>query len=481
MTADIRDRAARREYDAIVVGSGPNGLAAAVALAGAGRSVLLLEGAATLGGGLRSEELTLPGFLHDVCSAIHPLGAGSPFFRTLPLAAQGLEWIQPGVPLAHPLDDGTAAVLDRSIDVTAAGLAADGPAWRGLFDPVARGWERLAPEILAPLHVPARPFAMARFGWSALRSARGLARSRFTGERARALFAGLAAHSVLPLEQPGTAAIGLVLGALAHVVGWPFPRGGSQRIADALASHLRSLGGEVLADAWVDSLGDLPPARAVVLDVTPRQLLRLAGDRLPAGYRRRLERYRYGPGVFKLDLALSGPVPWRAEACRRAGTVHLGGTLAEIAESEAAVWRGEPPARPYVLVAQQSLFDPSRAPAGRHTLWAYCHVPHGSVVDMTARIEAQVERFAPGFRDLVLARSALGPAALERRNPNCVGGDIGGGVQDLPQTFGRPVWSFAPYRTPAPGLYLCSSSTPPGGGVHGLCGFHAARAVLRDL
>jgi phytoene dehydrogenase-like protein len=465
----------------VVVGSGPNGLAAAIALARAGRSVLVLEGAETLGGGLRSQALTLPGFVHDVCSAIHPLGAGSPFFRSLPLADHGLEWIQPDVPLAHPLDDGTAAVLDRSLEATGAGLEADGGAWRSLFDPIVRGWERLAPEILGPLHVPRHPLALARFGWTAVRSASGLAESRFQGERARALFAGLAAHSVLPLDRPATAAVGLVLGALAQVVGWPMPRGGSQRFADALASFLRSLGGEILTAARVERLEDLPPARTILFDVTPSQLLKIAGSRLPASYRRTLEAYRYGPGVFKLDLALSGPVPWRAHACRRAGTVHVGGALAEIAEGEAAVWRGDHPERPYVLVAQQSLFDPTRAPAARHTLWAYCHVPSGSTTDMTARIEAQVERFAPGFRDLIVGRSAMGPRDMEARNPNYVGGDIGGGVQDLGQLFKRPVWSFTPYRTPLSGLYICSSSTPPGGGVHGLCGSHAAAAVLRDL
>jgi phytoene dehydrogenase-like protein len=476
----VNERIAARSYDAVVVGSGPNGLAAAITLSRAGRSVLVLEGALRLGGGLRSEALTLPGFVHDVCSAIHPLGAGSPFFRSLPLAEHGLEWVEPEFPLAHPMEDGTAAILERPLRATAAGLEGDGPAWQRLFGPIVRDWERLAPEILAPLHVPRHPLILARFGLKALRSARGLAEGRFQGERARALFAGLAAHAVLPLERPATAAIGLVLGALGHVVGWPLPRGGSQRLADALVSFLRSLGGEIVTGATVATLEDLPPARAILLDVTPRQLLRIAGSRLPLRYRQALESYRYGPGVFKLDLALSGPVPWRAGGCRRAGTVHVGGTLAEIAAGEAAVWRGEHPERPYVLVAQPSLFDATRAPAGRHTLWTYCHVPPASTLDMTARIEAQIERFAPGFRNLVLARSAMAPAALEARNPNYVGGDIGGGVQDLGQLLKRPTWSFTPYRTAVPGLYLCSSSTPPGAGVHGLCGFLAAAAVLRD-
>jgi phytoene dehydrogenase-like protein len=466
-------------HDAIVVGSGPNGLAAAIALARAGRSVRVLEGSETIGGGLRTEELTLPGFLHDTCSAIHPLGVASPFFRSVPLAAHGVDWIHPPAPLAHPLDDGTAVLLERSLDETAAGVGPDGLAWRRLFGPLVAAAPELIDGTLAPLGLPRHPVPMARFGLGALRSASGLARSRFDGQRARALFAGCAAHSLLPLESAATAAFGLVLALLGHAVGWPLPRGGSQRVADALASYLVSLGGELETGRPVASLSELPPARVTMLDVTPRQLLALTGDRLGGRYRRALERYRYGPGVVKVDYALSGPVPWRAAECARAATVHLGGTLDEIAAAEAEVASGGHPLRPFVLVAQQSLFDPSRAPDGSHTLWAYTHVPNGSTVDVTDRIEAQLERFAPGFRERVLARSVLGPAALEARNPNYVGGDINGGSAELRQLFARPVARPVPYRTPLDGVFLCSSSTPPGGGVHGMCGYHSARAALR--
>jgi phytoene dehydrogenase-like protein len=468
-------------YDAVVVGSGPNGLAAAITLAQAGKSVLVLEAKDTIGGGCRSAELTLPGFLHDVCSAIHPLGLGSPFFRTLPLREHGLEWIQPAAPVAHPLDDGTAVVIERSVDETARALGPDADPYRRLMGPLLADWDALAQDLLAPLHLPRHPLAMTRFGLMAIRSARGLAQARFRGERARAAFAGLAGHSILPLERTATAAFALVLGILAHAVGWPMPRGGSQRIASALASYLRSLGGEIVTGSAVQSLDTVPAARAVLLDVTPRQLLTIAGDRLRGRYRRRLERYRYGPAAFKLDFALSGPIPWKAAGCAGAGTVHLGGTLAEIAASEAAVARGEHPERPFVLLAQPSLFDGSRAPGGQHTAWAYCHVPNGSTVDMRPRIEAQIERFAPGFRDSVLARSVLGPARLQEHNPNYIGGDINGGAQDLRQMFARPAPRIVPYSTPARGLYICSSSTPPGGGVHGMCGYHAARAALRAV
>ena len=469
--------------DAIVVGAGPNGLAAAITIAREGRSVLVVEAAPTIGGGARSEELTLPGFFHDVCSAIHPLLPGSPFLSGLPLERHGLELVHPSAPLAHPFEDGRVALLERSVDDTAAGLgASDGEAYRSLMGPLVADAERLMPQLLAPLGVPRHPLALARFSRDALRSASAMARGRFEAEPARGLFAGMAAHSLLPLEAVASAAFGLVLGLAGHVVGWPLPRGGSQRIVDAMASHLRELGGEIECGRPVSSLGELPPARAVLCDVSPRGLLGIAGPSLPARYRRGLERFRHGPGAFKLDWALDGPIPWQAEECARAGTVHLGGTLGEIAASERAVDRGEPPERPYVLLAQQSLFDDSRAPPGKHTVWAYCHVPNGSSFDMTERIEAQIERFAPGFRDLVLERATTTPAGLERYNANYVGGDINGGRQDIRQLFTRPLARPVPYRTPLDGLYLCSASTPPGGGVHGMCGWLAAKAALaREL
>ena len=469
----------RQAYDAIVVGSGPNGLAAAITLARADRSVLVIEANDTIGGGARSAELTLPGFVHDVCSAIHPLAAGSPFFSTLPLSEHGLEWVYPDASVAHPLDDGTAVMLEGSVEATAETLGRDGGPYRRLFGPLVNDWGRLTEALLGPLRPPRHPVALARFGLRAVRSARGIAEGRFKEERARALFAGLSAHSFLPLERFPSSAFGLVLGTAGHAVGWPMPKGGSQSIADALASNLRSLGGEIVLGRRVESMDELETSRVVLFDVSPRQLAHIAGDRLPSGYRRRLGRYRYGPGVFKLDWALDGPIPWKSPEAARAGTVHLGGTIDEVAASEAAVWKGEVPESPFTLVAQQSLFDETRAPEGKHTGWAYCHVPNGSTTDMTDRIESQVERFAPGFRDRILARSARSPRDIEDDNANCVGGAITGGIQDLRQLFARPTLRLDPYSTPARGIYICSSSTPPGGGVHGMCGYYAAKAALR--
>jgi phytoene dehydrogenase-like protein len=467
-------------YDAVIVGSGPNGLAAAITFARAGRSVLVIEAADTIGGGCRSAELTLPGFTHDVCSAIQPLAVSSPFFRSLPLADYGVEWIYPDAAFAHPLDDGSAAIVERSVEATAERLGADGAAYRRLMSPLVEKWDKLSDDLLGPLPLPPHHFLpLIGFGLRAVWPARALAKTLFRGEATRALFAGVSAHSILPLDSWITSAFGLVLGASAHAVGWPMARGGSQKIADAMAAYLRSLGGEIITGWRVESLRELPAARATLFDVTPRQLLRIAGDRLPPGYRRQLDAYRYGPGVFKLDFALDGPIPWKTSDCARAATVHLGGSLDEVAESERLVWRGKHPEKPFVLLVQHSLFDDSRAPAGKHTCWAYCHVPNGSTVDMTARIEAQIERFAPGFRDLILARSVKSPAALESYNANYIGGDINGGVQDLCQLYTRPTFRQPPYATPVGGLYICSSSTPPGGGVHGMCGYHAAMLALK--
>ena len=465
-------------YDAVIVGSGPNGLAAAITIINSGKSVALFEAEETIGGGMRSAQLTLPGFIHDVCSAVYPLAIGSPLFRSLPLAEHGLRWIQPPAALAHPLDDGSAVTLERSLDETVAELGRDGQAYRGLMRPFVDSWHQLHGDLLAPLKWPRHPGMMTRFGISAILPARSLIESRFKELRARALFAGISAHSMLPLESWGSAAFGLVLSVAGHALGWPVAGGGSQSLADALASYFRSKGGEIFTNTRVQSLDELPSSRVILCDVTPRQLLALAGNQLSPSYSRRLRRYRYGMGAFKIDWALSAPVPWKAAACARAATVHLGGTLKEIAASERAAWSGDHIERPFVLAVQPSLFDSSRAPETKHTLWAYCHAPNSSNFDMAARIEAQVERFAPGFRDTVLARSVAPPLELERRNPNLVGGDINGGAATLSQLFLRPTAKL--YSTSVAGLYLCSASTPPGGGVHGMCGYFAARQALKD-
>jgi phytoene dehydrogenase-like protein len=467
-------------YDAVVVGSGPNGLSAAITLQRAGLGVLLLEGKPTVGGGMRTAELTLPGFHHDVCSAIHPLGAGSPFFQTLPLADFGLTFTSPSVAAAHPLDGGRAAVLRGSVTDTAAGLGEDGKAYTSLMGPIVNDWPAMASDVLGPLRWPKHPIDMASFGLSALPPVTLLTK-RFQTDEAQALFAGMAAHSIQPLTNLTTSAIALVLMAAGHLHNWPVPVGGSQQIANALAGYFQSIGGTIETDRMVRSMQDIPPARAVLFDLTPKQLLQIAGDRFSGLYRRQLEHYRYGFGVFKVDWALDGPIPFTNADCRQAGTIHLGGTLDEITAAEQAVADGKHPDKPYVLLAQQSLFDDTRAPAGKHTAWAYCHVPNGSTVDQTDAIERQIERFAPGFRDRILARHTMNTVQMETYNPNYIGGDINGGMIDIGQLFTRPVVSLSPYKTSASGLYICSSSTPPGGGVHGMCGYHAARVALADV
>ena len=468
-------------YDAVIVGSGPNGLSAAVTLAEAGRSVLVIEGKDTIGGGTRTSELTLPGFHHDICSSVHPFGAASPVFQAMPLERYGLEWVEPPVELAHPFDDGSSAILHRSIDVTAESLGADADAWRSLMQPLLNDVEALFDSLLGPLRLPHHPIAMGRFGLAGLRSIVGLSKTSFTDRYAPALLGGIAAHAFVPLTRPPTAAFALMLGLAGHFVGWPYARGGSQAITNALAAYLRDLGGEIVTGWEVTGLQELPPTRAVFFDTAARGMVDIAGDALPSGYRRQIGRFRRSPGAFKIDYALSEPIPWTNPECHKAGTLHLGNTLEEMTASEQAVADGKHPANPVVIAAQNSRFDPTRAPEGQHTFWAYCHVPNGSTVDMTGPIEAQIERFAPGFRDIVLARHTINAQEFEDYNPNYIGGDINGGLQDLRQIFTRPTPRIDPYGTPNPRLFLCSSSTPPGGGVHGLCGWFAAQSAMKRV
>lgn len=471
----------KRDFDAIVVGSGPNGLAAAITLQQAGLSVLLVEGKDTIGGGLRSAELTLSGFTHDICSAIHPLAVASPFFKTLPLGDFGLEFITPPISAAHPFDDETAAFLTKSYKKTAFLLDDDEKTYLKLIEPIVKNWDEILNDSLAPLHFPKNPWAMAQFGLRALPPATHIAKL-FKTEQAKGLWAGMAAHAIQPLSNWATSAIGLMLLAAGHTAeGWAIPQGGSQQIANALGAYFESIGGTIETEFYVTSLSDLPSAHAVVFDITPRQLLEIAGYRFSSIYKWQLERYRYGMGVFKVDWAIEGQIPFTAKECLQAGTVHIGGSFDEIAAAEKETSKGKIVENPFVLLAQQSVFDSTRAPEGKNTVWAYCHVPHGSTIDRTEAIERQIERFAPGFRERILAKHSFNTAEMEDYNPNYIGGDINGGVIDIRQLFTRPALRYSPYRTSAKGLYICSSSTPPGGGVHGMCGFHAAQRVLKDV
>lgn len=470
-----------KQYDCVVIGSGPNGLAAAIELQRSGLSVLVLEAKDKLGGGARSEELTLPGFVHDIGSAIHPLGVASPFFSQLPLAQFGLEWVYPPEAVAHPLDNGNTVTLNRSVAVTSQSLGADADAYQKLIQPIVDHWPTIAPDFLGPLRFPKHPFRMAQFGLKALQPSTVLANRKFNTPEAKGFFAGLAAHSMLPLEKISSAGIGLVLGALGHVVGWPFPKGGAQSITNALAAYFQSLGGTIETNREVRSVSDIPSCQATLWDITPWQLLEIKGLSFPQGYRNKLKRFRYGPGIFKVDWALSDPIPFKNPSANRSATIHIGGTLEEIALSERLAWKKKHTERPFVLLVHQSPFDSTRAPKGKHTAWAYCHVPRYSTKDMTSAIENQVERFAPGFKDTILQKHTMHTEEVQRYNANYIGGDINGGAQLVTQLFTRPTFSLTPYRTALKGVYFCSSSTPPGGGVHGMCGYHAARTVLSDL
>jgi phytoene dehydrogenase-like protein len=467
-------------FDAIIIGSGPNGLAAGIRLAQEGLAVKIYEQAETIGGGTRTLELTQPGFKHDICSAIHPLAKASPFLKTLPLYEYGLEWIQPEVPVAHPLEDEPAGVLLPSLDDTVAQLGPDGERYRQVITPFLNSWEQLLPDLLGPFSpMPRSPFLMARFGLQALKSADRFAK-RFTTTKARAIFGGLAAHGIMPFDKTATAAIGLVLGISTHLVGWPYPRGGSHQITKAMAGYFKSLGGKIETGIEISNLEQLPKSSAVLFNNTPQQILDIAGQKLSVKYRKKLENFDYGNGVFKLDFALSDPIPWTDNHCHKAGTVHLGGTFEEVAAAEKETANGGHPEKPYVLVAQQSLGDDSRAPSGKHTGWAYCHVPNGSTKDMTEPIINQIERYAPGFRDCIIDSNAMNTQAMQSYNPNYIGGDINGGRADITQLFTRPAGLFDPYHIPNTSMYICSSSTPPGGGVHGMCGYHAAESAIRN-
>jgi phytoene dehydrogenase-like protein len=469
------------KFDAVIIGSGPNGLAAAIHLARQGLSVKIFEKEDTIGGGTRTRELTLPGYYHDICSAIHPLAKASPFLRSLPLESHGLEWIQPEIPVAHPLDNQPAGCLFRSLQKTITHLEQDGETYDKTVKPFLNSWDDLLPDILAPFSLlPKHPLLMGRFGLQALRSAEGFAK-RFKTDKARALFAGLAAHGIMPFDKTATAAIGLVLGIAAHTVGWPYPKGGSHHITKAMKAYFESLGGQIETGVEITSLKELPASSTILFNTTPQQVLQIAGDTLSSNYSRKLADFEYGSGVFKLDLALNEPIPWKDDLCRKAGTVHVGGTYEEIAAAESATAVGSHPEHPFVLVAQQSLFDDSRAPSGNHTCWAYCHVPNGSTKDMSDSILTQIERFAPGFRDCIIGSHAMNTKAMQAYNPNYIGGDINGGKQDISQLFTRPAGLFDPYHIPDSKMFICSSSTPPGGGVHGMSGFHAAESVLKKL
>ncbi|MGV3774169.1 MAG: phytoene desaturase family protein [Verrucomicrobiales bacterium] len=467
------------DYDAVVVGSGPNGFSAAITFARAGLSTLIIEGKETLGGGCRTAELTLPGFHHDICSAIHPTGVVSPIFRDMRLEEHGLEWVQTTTPLAHPLPDGSVALMEKSLSETAKTLGPDGRAWERMMQPFLKAGDAFFKEILKPIRIPKHPIMMAQFGLMGLRSSKALSEAKFKGAAARALFTGCAAHSILPLDAIGTASFGLVLALSGHAIGWPCIKGGSIEIIRSMERLFLKLGGKIETGRMVRSLKDIPSSKVVLFDLSPRQITAIAGDALPTQFAKKYNRYRFGPGIFKLDAALTGPIPWKNPECFKSATVHVGGTYQEIMASEAGLLRGEVAEKPFVLVAQQSLFDSTRAPAGKHTLWAYCHVPHGCDRDMTEAIERQIERFAPGFRDLILQRHIFNPAKLEAHNPNMIGGDIGGGANDLKQFMLRPIPRFDPYSTANKRLFICSSSTPPGGGVHGMCGYLSARSALK--